>query len=127
MKPYAFRFEDDWPIPRTEWTKMYLRIDRPGTENPKASEGELVKENPKTVAKVTYPGAARTRPGKNPRGGTTLGAQRFHLKGNLGRAANRQDGFVFGFSHAPKMNQPARPRIQTGAQSVIGVCLTGTP
>jgi putative CocE/NonD family hydrolase len=28
MKPYAFRFENEWPIARTQWTKLYLRIDR---------------------------------------------------------------------------------------------------
>jgi len=32
-KPYAFRFEDGWPIPRTRWTKMYLHIaDEPSGE-----------------------------------------------------------------------------------------------
>src|SRR5690349_7177125 len=35
-KPYAFRFEDDWPIPRTQWTKYHLKIDRAGSEDPKA-------------------------------------------------------------------------------------------
>ena len=68
LKPYAFRFEDDWPIPRTQWTKMHLRIDRAGSEDPKAVEGGLTKTASPQTAKVSYPGSAATRPGKAPRG-----------------------------------------------------------
>ncbi len=68
QKPYAFRFEDDWPIPRTQWTKYFLKIDRAGTEDPKAVEGELTKTAPQKTATVSYPQAARTRPGRMPRG-----------------------------------------------------------
>ena len=64
----AFRFEDDWPIPRTQWTKMYLRIDRQPDSNPKGSEGELVKELPVSDSKVSYGASAPSRPGKMPRG-----------------------------------------------------------
>ena len=68
MKPYAFRFEDDWPIPRTRWTKFYLKIDRAGTEDPKAAEGELAKSLPPKSATVSYAQSAPTRPGRMPRG-----------------------------------------------------------
>jgi predicted acyl esterase len=67
-QPYPFRFEDDWPIPRTQWTKYFLRIDRQGSEDPAAHEGELVTESPKTLATVDYKQSAPTRPGKMPRG-----------------------------------------------------------
>ncbi len=67
-KPYAFRFEDDWPIPRTQWTKMYLRINRSGSEDPKAVEGALATSLPETMGKLSYPQSAPTRPGKMPRG-----------------------------------------------------------
>ncbi len=63
-----FRFEDDWPIPRTQWTKMYLRIDRQPSANPKDAEGELVTAPLPAVATASYGAAAPSRPGKIPRG-----------------------------------------------------------
>ncbi|HET9405140.1 MAG TPA: CocE/NonD family hydrolase [Burkholderiales bacterium] len=68
QKPYPFRFEDDWPIPRTQWTKYHLRIDRAGTEDPQAVEGELTKTAPQKSATVSYQQSAPSRPGKMPRG-----------------------------------------------------------
>jgi predicted acyl esterase len=68
MKPYAFRFEDDWPIPRTQWTKFYLRMDRAGSADPKAAEGELTSAPPPKAGAVRYAQAAPSRPGKMPRG-----------------------------------------------------------
>jgi len=67
-KPYAFRFEDDWPIPRTQWTQYHLKIDRAGSEDPKAVEGELTKTAPAKAAKVSYQQSQPSRPGKMPRG-----------------------------------------------------------
>jgi hypothetical protein len=67
-KPYKFRFENEWPLERTQWTKYHLRIDRAGSEDRKAVEGELTPIPPKKAAKVSYPGAAASRPGKIPRG-----------------------------------------------------------
>jgi uncharacterized protein len=71
LKPsgaYPFRFENEWPLARTRWTKFYLRIDRAGSEDPRAVEGELVTSAPAKTASVKYPAAAATRPGKMPRG-----------------------------------------------------------
>jgi predicted acyl esterase len=67
-KPYAFRFEDDWPIPRTQWTKYHLDIQRAGSEDPKAVEGELSKTAPQKTGTVKYMQSAPSRPGKMPRG-----------------------------------------------------------
>ena len=67
-KPYPFRFEDDWPIPRTQWTKLYLRIHHAGSEDPKAVEGELTRTAPQKLEKVSYRQSAPSRPGKMPRG-----------------------------------------------------------
>ena len=67
-KPYAFRFEDDWPIPRTQWTRFHLKIERAGSENPKAVEGTLTTTPPAQTAKVSYMQSAPSRPGKMPRG-----------------------------------------------------------
>ncbi len=68
MQRSAFRFEDDWPIPRTQWSKMYLRIDRQPDANAKSAEGELVTQLPATAATASFGAAAPSRPGKIPRG-----------------------------------------------------------
>jgi len=50
-KPYPFRFEDDWPIPRTQWTKMHLHIaDKPAGE----IAGTLKTTAPEKTGAVTY-------------------------------------------------------------------------
>jgi predicted acyl esterase len=67
-KPYAFRFEEDWPIPRTRWTRLYLKVDRAASPDPKAVEGELTGAPPKTTGTVRYAQGAPSRPGKIPRG-----------------------------------------------------------
>jgi putative CocE/NonD family hydrolase len=65
-KPYPFRFEDDWPIPRTRWTKFYLQPQKPG---PAASEieGRLTTEAPAQAANITYeasPGGRHSQGGR---------------------------------------------------------------
>ncbi len=67
-KPYAFRFEDDWPIPRTQWTRFHLNIERAGSEDPTAVEGTLTTTPPARTAKASYMQSAPSRPGKMPRG-----------------------------------------------------------
>jgi putative CocE/NonD family hydrolase len=56
MKPYAFRFENEWPIARTRWTRLYLRIDsaQQGTGAAHA-EGALVAEPVAGRATLSYP------------------------------------------------------------------------
>ena len=67
-KPYGFRFENEWPLARTQWTKLHLRIDRAASEDPAAVEGALVPSAPAGAASVTYRASAPSRPGKEPRG-----------------------------------------------------------
>jgi len=55
---YDFRFEDDWPIPRTEWTKWYLSVDRETDGNPDSVEGQLLPNTPAQTKTVTYKTAA---------------------------------------------------------------------
>jgi len=52
-KPYPFRLEEDWPIPRTKWTKYYLQPQR---DTPSASdvEGRILTEAPSASTKITY-------------------------------------------------------------------------
>ena len=66
--PYPVRFEDDWPIPRTQWTKMYLRVDREPSADPRGVEGALVTKVPEQTGKARYGQSAPSRPGKMPRG-----------------------------------------------------------
>jgi predicted acyl esterase len=68
MKPYPFRFENEWPLARTRWTRFYLRIDRAGSEDPRAVEGELTTAAPARAATVRYAQSAPSRPGRMPRG-----------------------------------------------------------
>jgi uncharacterized protein len=52
---YPFRFEDDWPIPRTQWTKWYLDIDKATPDGkPESTEGRLITAPPKKEKKITY-------------------------------------------------------------------------
>jgi putative CocE/NonD family hydrolase len=53
-KRYEFRFENEWPIARAEWTKMYLKIEREPSADPNATEGQLVSTSPQKSAKLTY-------------------------------------------------------------------------
>ena len=62
-KPYPFRFENEWPLARTQWTKMYLKIDREQGHDPMAVEGELAAAAPKSEAKVSYPASGVTSAG----------------------------------------------------------------
>ena len=69
-KPYPFRFENEWPIARTQWTRMFLKIDRAPTTDPAAVEGELVKSPPQKITQATY--SATSGHGHLPRGGISL-------------------------------------------------------
>jgi hypothetical protein len=53
-KPYAFRTENEWPIARTQWTKLYLRIDRDTPNKTETAEGALVPKVASTEKKVSY-------------------------------------------------------------------------
>jgi putative CocE/NonD family hydrolase len=60
---YPFRFENEWPLKRTKWTKMYLNIERAPTEKEELLEGTLVKTPPRNAAKATYSGSGATSAG----------------------------------------------------------------
>ena len=68
MEPYAFRFENEWPIARTQWTRFYLLVERESSEATNAVEGTLAATPPKTTGKLTYAASPPSRPGKTPRG-----------------------------------------------------------
>jgi predicted acyl esterase len=62
-KPYPFRFENEWPLARTRWTKLYLRIEREASGDPDAVEGTLEASPPGRTAKLTYSATGITRAG----------------------------------------------------------------
>ncbi len=68
MTPYEFRFEDDWPIPRTQWTKLYLKAEGEATEEGDTIVGPMVWDSPDDAGQVTYRASAPSRPGPSPRG-----------------------------------------------------------
>lgn len=57
---YAFRMEDDWPIPCTQWTRMYLRSDAEGHAQG-GVEGWLDSEGPGPQSEMTYPASMTSR------------------------------------------------------------------
>jgi putative CocE/NonD family hydrolase len=62
-KPYPFRYENEWPLKRTKWTKMYLNIERAPTEKEELLEGTLRKSAPAVQQKATYSGSGSTSAG----------------------------------------------------------------
>ena len=60
---YPFRFENEWPLKRTQWTRMYLNIERRPTGKEDLVEGTLQKSAPRTQAKATYSASGSTSAG----------------------------------------------------------------
>jgi hypothetical protein len=54
-----WRFENEWPIRRTRWTKLYLQPKRGSGEGP----GALVRDAPRRGMAITYPASATSRAG----------------------------------------------------------------
>jgi uncharacterized protein len=51
---YKYRFENEWPLARTRWTKMYLKCIAPGQSKSGEAEGELMSSPPQTISSTTY-------------------------------------------------------------------------
>jgi putative CocE/NonD family hydrolase len=60
---YPFRFENEWPLARTQWTKYYLRIDREQTSELMGIEGQLVPEPPPRPGEAAYSTSGDTKAG----------------------------------------------------------------
>ncbi|MGE0558372.1 MAG: CocE/NonD family hydrolase [Burkholderiales bacterium] len=78
-KPYPFRFENEWPLKRTKWTKLYLKPERSKPGGPDAVEGQLAKSAPRNAAKLSYSASGVTTAGVA--GGSSLAT----THGNTGR------------------------------------------
>ena len=76
---YAFRYENEWPLARTQWTKVYLKIEREISSEAMAAEGVLGCEPPREEAKLTYPASGSTK------AGIASGSSLSTTHGNTGR------------------------------------------
>ncbi|MGH8619841.1 MAG: CocE/NonD family hydrolase [Burkholderiales bacterium] len=76
---YAFRTENEWPLARTQWTKLYLKIDREPSAAETGMEGELTKTAPKAAGKLTYSASGVTK------AGVASGSSLATTHGNTGR------------------------------------------
>jgi len=78
-KPYAFRFENEWPLARTKWTKMYLQLDQQEQQEGDQVEGTLSESLPNKTAQISYPASAITK------AGIASGSSLSTTHGNVGR------------------------------------------
>ena len=74
MKDYRFRFENEWPLARTQWTKFYLRADMAEPASDAQVEGELQREAPAESAAVTYSATGTSHAGVASASSTMLSA-----------------------------------------------------
>jgi predicted acyl esterase len=63
LKDYKFRFESEWPIARTQWTKMFVQLDKQEQNKDGSPEGALVPEPVKARSSVTYLASPPTHAG----------------------------------------------------------------
>jgi predicted acyl esterase len=63
LKDYKFRFENEWPIARTKWTKMYLKINSETQNKNGSPEGDLVTDSVEAEKKSTYAASPPTHAG----------------------------------------------------------------
>ncbi len=63
LKDYKFRFENEWPIARTQWTKMYLKLNAEQQNADGKPEGELLPAPVPIASKTTYLASPPTHAG----------------------------------------------------------------
>jgi putative CocE/NonD family hydrolase len=63
LKDYKFRFENEWPIARTKWTKMYLKLNATQQSPGGEPEGDLVPAPVPAANQATYLASPPTHAG----------------------------------------------------------------
>ncbi len=82
MNDYKFRFENEWPLARTQWTKFYLNAEKKEPSPDAATvEGGLVKKAPAKRAGVTYSATGTSHAGVASASSTMLAAGSMHRIG----------------------------------------------
>ena len=51
---FEWRYEQEWPLARTQWTKLYLDLAKPDDSEGKGINGTLARSNPAQTASRTY-------------------------------------------------------------------------
>jgi len=82
MNDYKFRFEHEWPLARTRWTRFYLKADKrkPASEA-MGTEGNLLKKAPERQSAVTYSATGVSHAGVASASSTMLAAGAMHRIG----------------------------------------------
>jgi predicted acyl esterase len=62
-QPYEFRFENEWPLKRTQWTKMHLNIERAQGTDIDSVEGSMTTQAPAKESKLSYSASGVTKAG----------------------------------------------------------------
>jgi predicted acyl esterase len=62
-KGYQFRYENEWPIKRTQWTRFYLKPVKPGKTPKKNVEGLLERITPRQSQALTYAASGMSKAG----------------------------------------------------------------
>lgn len=62
-KNYQWRYENEWPLARTRWTKFFLRPVRQNARQGDSVEGRLATTPPKNRDSVTYSASGTTKAG----------------------------------------------------------------
>jgi putative CocE/NonD family hydrolase len=82
MKDYKFRYENEWPLARTQWTRFYLNAEK---KTPAADtmgvEGRLLARAPKQKSAVTYSATGTSHAGVASASSTMLQAGSMHRTG----------------------------------------------
>lgn len=76
---YPFRFENEWPIARTQWTKLYLAVADEPSDSAETVEGALVETPSGKEVSFTYPASGVTT------AGVASGSSLSTTHGNTGR------------------------------------------
>jgi uncharacterized protein len=81
LKDYEFRFENEWPIARTQWTKFYLHPTASGDAQSGAIHGRLVTEPTSKASALSYSASGSSKAGVASSSSTMLAAGSLELGG----------------------------------------------
>src|SRR5262249_58311786 len=70
---YHFRCENEWPIARTRWTKLYLDLSKPDAESDGIA-GTLAKVKPSVLGRRSYSASGASHAGHASPSSTSLAA-----------------------------------------------------
>ncbi len=79
LESYPFRTENEWPLARTKWNKVYLSMEREISMDAHASEGTLTCDAAKKESRLSYSASGSTK------AGIASGSSLATTHGNTGR------------------------------------------